>query len=323
MHLHLVLLITLGLAFSAQADVKREYRSQSTVGKLGTNQTTGTDFYSSDKHCGESIVQWTAGFMKTATRGKPVEGATITRLDKDSVFTVNHSKETYSAMSLAEFREQLKKGMIDTEGAEPEEEEDTTAAPPEQYEWTIEDISDTDPKVINGWTCRNAHVVATGVNKQDSLDRVIITLNIWNSEDVPGAAEIAEYSKNYLAALGLDEIAMTEGLMSAAFLYAAKIDEVLDKAKNARGESVESLIKVEHNRRKGKSLGQVAKEGAAEELAKKVPFGLGKKKKAEERPEYILKTVFSSERTLVSAAVEAVDPATFEVPANYKLKKQD
>ena len=36
--------------------------------------------------------------------------------------------------------------------------------------------------------------------------------------------------------------------------------------------------------RDSKSLAKAAKEGAAEELAKKVPFGLGKKKKQEEKP---------------------------------------
>lgn len=317
----LLIIVCLLLAATTSADVKREYRSVATIGKLGTNQATGTDFYSADKYSGESTVKWTGGFMKTTTGGKAVEGVAITRLDRDSVYTVNHNKKTFSAMSIAEFREQLKKGMVDTEGAVPEEEGDTTAAPPDQYEWTVQDLSDTDPKVINGWECRNAHVVATGVNKQDSLDKVIITLNTWNSESVPGVAEITEYSRKYLAALGLDDIAMTEGLMSAAFLYAAQIEEVLDKAKNARGEAVESILKVEHNRLKGKKLSQAAKEGVADELAKKVPFGLGKKKKAEEKPEYILKTIFSSERNLLSASVEPVDAAKFEVPSGYKLKK--
>lgn len=321
MHILLSTFLCLLLAVSAFADVKREYKSKSTIGKLGSNESTGIDFYSVDKHNGESSVQWTGGFMKTLTRGKTVESSTITRLDRDSVWTLDHAKKTYSVMSLAEFREQLKKGMAEAEQAEPEEEEDTTAAPPDQYEWTLEDLSDTNPKEINGWTCRNAHVVATGINKQDPNDKVIITVNTWNSEAVPGSEEILAYSKKYLEALGLDDIAMTQGLMAAAFLYAEKIEEVLDKAKEARGEAVESLVKIEHNRLKGKSLAKAAKEGAAEELTKKVPFGLGKKKKQEEKPEYILKTVFNSERTLLSASTDAVEGSKFEVPADYKLKK--
>lgn len=320
MHILLSTFLCLLLAVSAFADVKREYKSKSTIGKLGSNESTGIDFYSVDKHNSESSVQWTGGFMKTLTRGKTVESSTITRLDRDSVWTLDHAKKTYSVMSLAEFREQLKKGMAEAEQAEPEE-EDTTAAPPDQYEWTLEDLSDTNPKEINGWTCRNAHVVATGINKQDPNDKVIITVNTWNSEAVPGSEEIMAYSKKYLEALGLDDIAMTQGLMAAAFLYAEKIEEVLDKAKEARGEAVESLVKVEHNRLKGKSLAKAAKEGAAEELSKKVPFGLGKKKKQEEKPEYILKTVFNSERTLLSASTDAVEGSKFEIPADYKLKK--
>ena len=320
MHILLSTLLCLLIGGSAFADVKREYKSKSTIGKLGTNESTGTDYFTADKHNGESAVKWTGGFMKTMSGGKTAESSVITRLDRDSVWTIDHHKKSYSVMSLAEFREQLKKGMAEAEQAEPEE-DDTTAAPPDQYDWTVEDLSDTNPKEINGWSCRNAHVVATGVNKQDPNDKVIITVNNWNSEAVPGSDQILAYTKKYLEALGLNDIAMTEGLMAAAFLYADKIEEVLDKAKEARGEAVESVVKVEHNRLKGKSLAKAAKEGAAEELAKKVPFGLGKKKKQEEKPEYILKTVFSSERLLLSATTDAVDGSKFEIPADYKLKK--
>lgn len=323
--MRIALLLTLSLFFTLQvfADVKREYTSKSTISRMGSNESTNTDFYSVDKYTAESTVKWTSGFMKTMSRGKEAESATITRLDRDSVWTLDKNKETYSVMSLAEFREQLKKGMAEMENAEPEEDEPDSLAPEEMYEWTVEDVSAADSKEINGWSCKNAHVIATGINKQDPNDKVIITVDMWNSEAVPGSAEIMEFTMKYLEALGLDELALTQGLMTASVLYANKMNEVLGKAKEAKGEAVQSLVKIEHNRLKGKNLAKAAKEGAAEELAAKVPFGLGKKKKKEEeKPTYVLKTVFSSERTLLSASVDAVDGTKFEVPAGYKLKKK-
>ncbi|MBK6764821.1 MAG: hypothetical protein IPG71_00540 [bacterium] len=318
----LFLTFIFAFALHAFAEVKREYKTTSTIRRMGTNESVGTDYYSVDKYTGESTTKWSSGFMKTMTRGKDVESANITRIDRDSIYTLDRNKKTYSAMSFAEFREMLKKGMADMENAQPEEDEPDSVAAEDMYEWTVEDLSVDDVKEINGWPCKNAHIVATGVNKHDPNDKVIITLNNWNSEAVPGAAEITEYAKKYLAALGLDQLAMTEGLMTVAMLYADKLNEVLDKAKDAKGEPVQSLLKIEHNRLKGKSVGQIAKEGAAEEIAAKVPFGLGKKKKKEEaKPEYVLKTVFSSERLLQSASTDTVDPANFEVPSDYKLKK--
>lgn len=309
------------LAVNAFADVKREYKTASTISKMGTNTATSADYYSVDRQNSESTTKWTGGFMKTMTGGKAVESSVITRIDRDSIWTVDHKKKTYSAMSFAELREQIKKGMAQLDEAQGEEEPADTAGQ-DMYEWTLEDKSDENPRTIGGWVCRNAHVVATGVNKSDANDKVIITVDMWNSEEVPGAAEIVEYSKKYLAALGLDDLALTEGLMMSVYLYADKMKEVLDKAKNARGESVTSLIKVERNKLKGPNLAKAAKEGVANELSAKVPFGLGKKKKQEDaKPEYVLKTVFSSERELVSATTDAVDAAKFEVPEGYKLKK--
>ncbi len=309
------------LASAALADAKREYKTTATIGKLGSNTSTSNSLYSVDKHNAESTVQWTGGFMKTMTRGKAVESSVITRLDRDSVWTLDRAKKTYSVMSLAEYREQLKRGMAEAEQAEPEEDEPDSLATEDMYEWTVEDLSDTNPKEIGGWTCRNAHVVATGINKQDPNDKVIITVNAWNSEAVPGADEILAYSQRYLTALGLNDLALTEGLLSATYLYANRMSEVFEKAKEARGEPVQTLVKVEHNRLKGKSLGEVAKEGAADELAQKMPFGLGKKKKQDEKPEYVLKTIYSFEQTLLSANTDAIEASKFDVPDGYKLKK--
>ena len=46
--------------------------------------------------------------------------------------------------------------------------------------------------------------MATGVNKQNAKDKVIITVDMWNSPDVPGKEEIMAFSQRYVKALGLD-----------------------------------------------------------------------------------------------------------------------
>ena len=315
------ILALLGVFMSAQADVVREMTSQSTIAGLGSNQGTTVNYFAGDRQAAESSIKWSSGFMKTVTRGKPAESTTITRIDKEVVWTLDLKKKKYSEMTFAEFREMLKKGMAENEEAKPEEEEEAPARE-DAYEWTIVDSSSTESKAIHGWTCRNAHIIATGINKQDTTDIVVITIDNWNSEEVPGAQEIADYYARYLKALGLNELALTPGLLASAQAYAEKMAEVLDKAKLAKGEAVTSLIGIKHHQMKGKKVSEAMKEGAAAEIAGKMPFGLGSKPKKEQPPEYIWKTVFMSETELTAASTDSVDPAKFEIPDGFKLEKK-
>lgn len=312
-----LLLAVLIFSVAAQADVTRKHSTTSKF--MGTNTATTTDSYAGDRSASESSTKWTKGLMKTMTRGKPVESTTIVRLDKELVWSIDPKKETYREMTFAEFKAMLEQGLADLDQAAESDEEAEEAEEPgteDMYEWTTEDLSASDPKPINGWTCRNAHIVTTGINKEDPKDKIVISFDTWNSEDVPGAAEIADFQMRYMKALGLDERVLTPGLLQVAELYQDKMATLIEAVKKAPGEPVQSLIDIQHNRRKGKSVGEAIGEGAANELTKKVPFGFGKKKDKE--PVYEMKTVFSVENELNEASASAIDGSVFEVPAGYK-----
>lgn len=311
-----LLLAVLMLSIAAQADVTRKHSTTSKF--MGTNSATTTDYYTADRSASESSTKWTKGFMKTMTRGKAVESTTIIRLDKELVWTLDPKKGTYQEMTFAEFKEMLEQGMAEMEQAQSDEEIEEEAEPgtEDMYEWTTEDVSDHEPKTINGWLCKNAHIVTTGIHKEDPKDKVVISFDTWNSEEVPGTAEIADFQMRYMKAIGLDERVLTPGLLQIAALYQEKMAALIDAVKKAPGEPVQSLIDIQHNRQKGKSVGQAIGEGAAGELAKKVPFGFGKKKDKE--PVYEMKTVFSVENELTEATESAVEGAVFEVPEGYK-----
>jgi hypothetical protein len=234
------------------------------------------------------------------------------------VWTLDPGKKTYTEMTFAEFREMMKTGMAEVEKAE-EEEPDTAAE--EMYTWTVEDKSDPQPKTIGGWECRNARIEATGVNKTDSLDKVIITFDLWNSTGVPGAEEIRDFQARYLKALGLDETALTPGLTQAALLYQKQFESLMEAAKKAPGEPVQSVIEIKRNQLKGQSLGKAVAEGARQEVLGRLPFGKKKSEPKPEKPEYILKTKFRVATELTEAETTSVDAAKFEIPTGYKLKK--
>ncbi len=308
------LLALLCLAGSAQADVTRKHTVSSQF--IGASEGTTADYYTADKQATESTLRWTRGFMKTATGGKPTDAVNIVRLDKEVVWSLDPKKKTYTEMTFAQFKEQLQKGLQQSEQAE---EEAPDSAHEELYTWTTEDQSVAESKTINGWACKNAKFVATGVNKNDSLDKVIITVDMWNSPDVPGKDEIMAFSERYMQALGLDATLLTPGLTSAAMLYQKQMQGAIEAAKKAPGEPVKSLVEIKRHALQGPSLGKAMKEGAANELMGKIPFG---KKKApkQEAPTYVDKIKFSTISELTEATQTAVDGAKFDVPAGFKKK---
>jgi len=309
------LLLLLVFATASYADVTRKQTVSSQF--MGASDGTTIEYYSGDLHATESTMRWTGGLMKTATGGKPVDSRSIVRLDKQLVWTLNPKDKTYTEMTFAQFRDMMKKGMAEAKTSG-DERPDTVRE--DMYTWKVEDKSEAAPKLIHGWNCRNVHVEATGVNKADSLDKVIITLDTWNSPDVPGAKEIADFGLRYFKALDLDQEALTPGLQQTSALYQKQLKELMEAAKKAPGEAVQSLMEVKHNQLKGPNIGKEIAAGAANELMGKLPFG---KKKApkEEKPEYELKVKFSTTTELTEASTSAADASKFEIPAGYKLKK--
>jgi len=310
------ILAVLLLVSSAQADVMRKQRTTSQF--MGSSEGTSTDYYAGDGYTSESTMRWTAGMMKTLTHGKETTSSRITRLDRQLVWTLDPAKKTYTEMTFAEFREMMKKSMAEMEKTE-EEQPDTTAE--DMYTWTVVDQSDPQPKTIGGWLCRNARIEATGVNKADTLDKVIITMDLWNSAEVPGADEIRNFQLRYMQALGLDQTALTPGLAQAVMLYQKQFEALTEAAKKAPGEPVQSVIEIKRHQLKGPSVGKAVAEGARQEVLGRLPFGKKKSEPKPEKPEYVLKTKFRVTTDLTEATTAAADAAKFEIPAGYKLKK--
>ncbi len=311
-----ILLLAL-LAFStlAQADVTRKHHSTGQM--MGTNESTSTEYYTADKMATESTTKWTSGMMKTMTKGKPQESINIVRLDKELMWNVDVKGKSYKEETFADFRKQLEKSQKEMKDAE-EELPDTTAE--DMFEWTVEDKSDPNPKTINGWSCKNVHVIAAGVNKQNPEDKVWLTLDAWNSPDVPGAEEIRAFHERYVKALGLDVQALTSGLSQAALLYQKQMQMLMEAGKKAPGEPVQSMMEIKRRQIKGPNIGKAIGEGAMESLTGKLPFGMKKKEPKQEAPEYVEKVKFSMTTELLEASAGTAEAAKFEVPAGFKKK---
>jgi hypothetical protein len=314
------LLILLVLVSSAHGDVTRKHKTSSV--SFGAFDATSTEYYAEDRSANETSTLWTKGMMKTMTGGKERASTTITRLDKEVVWTLDPKEKTYNEMTFAEFREMMKKSMKEMQDAKGEDEAKADTVSEDMYEWKTEAKSDPNPKTIHGWTCRNMHVVAVGTNKQNPEDRVSITVNNWNSPDVPGAEEIRAFQERYVKAIGLDEMALTPGMMNAAMMFEKQLKSLIEESKKAPGEPVTSLIEIKRHELVGPSVGEAMKEGMKSELMGKLPFGKKKEEPKAQEPKYEERVKFSVNTELMEASTGNVDAAKFEIPAKFKLKKK-
>jgi hypothetical protein len=308
-----IMIFFLLAASTAQADVTRKYRTTGRI--VNSYESVSTEYFAADRHAAEETTTWTSGVMKTMTGGKPTPTGTITRLDKQVIWSLDFKKKTYTEMTFEEFRRMVQKGLTETEEGE---EEDTAAATPEDmYDWSTEVKSVPGEKTVNGFICRNVKIVATGVNRQDPQDKVWITYDSWNCPEVTGFQEIQDYHAAYLQALGLDLTALNPGLTSAAALYQRNMEQLLQEAQKAPGEPVTTFIEIKRRQPAGPSVKKVVGEAAQEELMGKLPFGK-KKKPQDETPQYVEKIKYTLTRELIEASSGATSADVYEIPAGFK-----
>jgi len=312
------ILILLILVTPGYADVTRKLKTSNQY--LGASEGTLVEYYTSDRSANESTVKWISGIMKTMSGGKEVKSASITRLDRELIWTLDPKDKKYTEMTFAEFRDQMKQGMSGMETSETAE--DTAKTGEEMYAWTVENQSDPKLQTINGWNCRNVKIIATGVNKQNPDDKILISLDVWNCPDIPGAQEAMSFNQRYLAALGFDATALTPGLMQAGMSYGDQLRKLMEEGKKAPGEPVKSSLEIKRRQLEGPSLKEGAKDAVAQGLATKIPFGFGKKESKPPEPKWVEKIKFRSDTELLEVSTDAVDPAKFEIPEGYKLKKK-
>jgi hypothetical protein len=313
---------------AAQADVIRKHKVTSQF--LGVSETQSTEYYSSDRSCNETTTQWTEGMMKTMSGGKPISNIGITRLDKELIWQLQPDKKNYTEMTFAEFREMLSEGMKKMQEARGQA--DSVMNGEDQYTWTTSVASDPNSKKIDGYSCRNAKVIAQGISKRNPEEKVWITMDAWNSTELPGSDELKTYQERYMKAMNLNESAFTPGMMNAMAGFGKQMEKLIEEMRKAPGEPVQMTVEVK-NRQIAVPTVETPNVGdaAAQEMLKKLPFGLGKPKKEEKKAppppsengeiKYEERVTIQITTNLVEASTSSIPAAKFEIPEGFKLVK--
>ena len=343
----------------ADVTVKRQ-SSTDGMGGLLKATTTSTESYSGDKMANDSETKMENKVIKMFGGGKPVRSTSITRLDKEVIWNLDHKDKKYSEMTFAEMRALMDSlGSMMSNASDPmaqqKPEIDTseiTFAPPKF------DVKKTGKKeTIAGYECDQAIMTMTtvGTNRKTGETMTLeVTMDMMLAKNVAGTEEVNAFGQKMAQAMriSMDQSA-GKSMAGMLAMYGIDAERLAEEAKKLEGFAMktvmsfgmggEAMAKAQAQTEKEKAeQGQPEGEETAKEdeetptdasgaAAKALGglFGKKDKKKAEDKskteeaPVAPPGAMFWMTTTVTGIETGAVGADKFEVPAGYKLEKSD
>lgn len=239
------LVATLALTAPAGADVKVQQKTVSEgLSGFGNSSSTSTLWIAGDKSRSEEDYTYTGRFKTFAGGGKPQQSVTITRVDRELIWTLDPKQKQYTELTFAEMRKRFEEGMKQLE-EQPAPEEQPKAS---DYEFKLESRKTGAKETINGFACEQVIVTATGKPKDPEPGqenaRLVMTMDVWQTKQVPGEAETREFHRRMAQKLGLDE-ALRQMVPQAQALYGGTMKEMASKLEGLDGYTVRNTFTVE------------------------------------------------------------------------------
>jgi hypothetical protein len=322
------------------ADVVTEnYAKISMIGGLGSIETTTKTEIKGLKKLEDATVKMTGGILG-AMAGKPQRQVTVTRIDKDVIWDINHNDKIYTEMPIA-FPE------FSAEKMEMKEEQKEARKP--EYEIIKSDFSvktTGNKKSINKFSC--SEYVANWVLDLMKIEtkektRSTMTITLWTTpknDVIKGLqSEENEFNKKFLAKLG-SEVSPDEmkqfGTEFITSMFSMNQDDVNKKMVNLKDELqkiegypiVTEISWILEGDTAKPAKAEVTAEEEKEETEK--PSGLEgmlakalteKLEKGEKKETGKTEPAFYSYIEVKSIKLSEVPEKNFEVPEGYKLVK--
>lgn len=333
-------------AVPAQADVTVQESLSVNGGGLMSfaNMNGKTTTQISGKHSRtENDVQMQSRLVRIFASGGPT--AEITRLDDDKVYELDLKKKQYAATTLAERRAQMEKAL--QEGKETQESKQEAASPVDQSkcDWSPpkSDVKKTGEKAnIAGFDAERVTITVTQSCKNRETGEVCdfgLALDQWLAPKFDGGSERQDFYRAYAEKMGLGSSSSSPGFaQNAQAMFAGYKDlwaEVAKQVGSTKGYPVRSAFALAIGGAQcGSQQAQTAgAPGAQEVMAAAGQIGsaigglFGKKKKSEPAeaaapaPQLLvngLTPLMTVSTELLSISREALAPALFEPPADFK-----
>ena len=190
--------VALALPCLAGADVLVKQKTVSEgLGGFGNATVEGSLVVSGDESRSEDRVTYTGRF-KTLAGSKPAETVSITRLDKDVVWSLDPAKKEYSELTFAEMKAMMEKGS--------EEMQKATRTQDDGMTFTVDVKKTGAKKDVNGFACEQVVITCSGKptdpKQAAEIQQVRMTMDQWLMPKAPGGAEMAAYHKMFAEKLG-------------------------------------------------------------------------------------------------------------------------
>ena len=228
----LVVLMILGLAAIAGADVVVKSKITTNILAAGSTEVSHTEYMKTDRSYGESTTKMTGGMM--AMMGdKEQKSFDITRLDKELIWSLNPGDKSYREMSFEQLKAALstkpKTGSAAIGGGDPE-----------QYTWDIKVEEMPGGEKIGGFACDGMVAKAKGVSKEDPEDVVVVTYKMWYTDKFPGFKTFKEFQGTFAEKLGSDQFGEQRRLANMLSMFGEKLDVLMEKMQAIEGMPMKS-----------------------------------------------------------------------------------
>lgn len=339
---------------AAQADVTMQEQmnlSGSGMMKMANMSGTTTTTISGNKARTESAMQFESGLMRTFARGAGGPHVEIVRLDEDKIYSLDPKKKTYTETTFAERRAMMQQAMDRMNQSQAQQQQATSGVDESECEWSDpkSDVKRTGEKVlIAGFQAEHVTVTATQSCTNKKTGDVCdfgLALDQWLAPGFEASSETKAYQQAYAEKLGLGSAAsrdFSERAQQSFGRYKGLWAELGKRMAElpVKGYPVKSGFSLGVGGPQCKSTQQTQAQGGPEQQQPQSIGGalggalggmFGKKKKEQEPAQQQaapppamaggLMPLMSMGTELVSITRDAVAPASFEVPGDYKKTK--
>lgn len=238
------LILALLLASSASADVVIKEKSVSEgLGGFGNGTTSRTLIVAGDKSRSEDETTYTGRFKTLAGGGKPRTTVSITRIDKEVIWSLEPVKQQYTELTFAQMRDLMQKGAAANDPAAKD-----AQAKDAEMTFTV-DVRRTGAKeTVNGFPAEQVIITCVGKPKNPAKDsdntEIRMVMDQWLTKSAPGTEEQAGFQKRFAEKLGLDQ-ELSGVNATAQKMYGNGMKELAAKMKGLGGVAVRSTFTIE------------------------------------------------------------------------------
>jgi hypothetical protein len=267
--------------------------------------------------------------------------AEVVRLDDDAVLEIETGKKRYRESSISARRAQLEQAAQQMRQAQAQQ-PTSSGLDDSQCEWSEPKTQVTKTGNTSSFAGISAQQTTVVVKQSCKLRTsgavcdVSIASDLWLAPDFPGAKEAQQFRKAYAEKLGLATGSGTFGQQSQSLLgrYPGSWQRLAEEMGKLKGQPVKNVFSLEMDgagctaSQQSQANGGSGNDANPAGVAGQIIGGLfGRKKSAEEpaaaksaatgsSPTAVVVLRLTSELTAIESA--ALDPGTFQAPANFK-----